>query len=195
MGKIFVLMGKSATGKDTIFKRLISMRELGLQTVVGYTTRPIRSFETDGVEYFFVTEAQRQELLQENKVIETRTYHTMLGDWHYFTANDGQIDVSLQNYLFISTLEGYEQIRNYYGKESVVPIYIEVEDGIRLRRALDREQAQDAPKYDEMCRRYLADQKDFTEENIRRLEIASRYQNTDVERCIEQIVTDIKKRL
>ena len=55
MGKIYVLMGKSATGKDTVFKRLIGMKELALHTVVGYTTRPIRRGEADGKEYFFVS--------------------------------------------------------------------------------------------------------------------------------------------
>lgn len=48
MGKIFCLMGKSSTGKDTIYKRLLGDQELGLQRIVPYTTRPIREGEPGG---------------------------------------------------------------------------------------------------------------------------------------------------
>ena len=54
MASIYVLMGKSATGKDTIYKKIIERAELHLQEVVTYTTRPIRKNETEGVEYHFV---------------------------------------------------------------------------------------------------------------------------------------------
>ena len=50
MGKIFYVMGKSASGKDTIYKELRE-RIPELKTVVLYTTRPIRAGETNGVEY------------------------------------------------------------------------------------------------------------------------------------------------
>lgn len=50
MGKIFYVMGKSASGKDTIYKELRE-RIPELKTVVLYTTRPIRDGETEGVEY------------------------------------------------------------------------------------------------------------------------------------------------
>ncbi len=191
MGKIYVLMGKSATGKDTIFRRLIGMKELLLHTVVGYTTRPIRRGETDGREYFFVGTDEWQRLQQENKIIESRTYHTIAGDWHYFTVEDGQIDLKKQDYLFISTLSGYMQLRKHYGEESVVPVYIEVEDGQRLQRSLSRERRQTKPNYEEICRRFLADQQDFSEKNIRDAGIQKRYQNADLEECVGAIAQDI----
>ncbi len=49
----------------------------------------------------------------------------------------------------------------YYGKESVIPVYIEVEDVERLIRAIRREQEQETPKYKELCRRFLADERIF----------------------------------
>ena len=39
----------------------------------------------------------------------------------------------------------------------MVPLYVEVDDGLRLSRALERERKQTEPKYAEMCRRFLAD--------------------------------------
>lgn len=191
MGKIFVLMGKSATGKDTVFKRLIGMEELALHTVVGYTTRPIRRGEADGKEYFFVSVEKWQELQREGKVIESRTYHTVVGDWHYFTVDDGQINLEKQDYLFISTLSGYEQLKKFYGDKVVLPLYIEVEDDQRLWRSVCRERRQAKPNYEEVCRRFLADQQDFSEEELERTGIRKRYKNTDLEECVKEVAGDI----
>ena len=192
MGKIFVLMGKSATGKDTIYKELLKIDSIELKKVVSYTTRPIRAGERDGVEYFFVSNNRLIELEEQNKIIEIRGYNTVHGLWNYFTVNDGQIDLERFNSLIIGTLESYEQIRSYFGKDKVYPIYIELDDGIRLQRALDRERNQEIPRYAEMCRRYLADETDFKEENLEGLSINIRYDNIDLESCINKIAQDIK---
>ncbi|BBF44632.1 guanylate kinase [Lachnospiraceae bacterium KM106-2] len=187
MAKIFVVMGKSASGKDTIFKKLAVNEELQLKTVVIYTTRPIRAGETDGVEYHFVDEARLQELEAEGKIIEHRSYNTIHGIWHYFTVADHQINLDSSNYIMIGTLEAYEQIEKYYGKDIVSPIYVEVEDGVRLQRALNREKNQIAPKYAELCRRFLADEKDFSEEELKRLQIQQKFSNIDLNQCLKEI--------
>jgi guanylate kinase len=192
MSKIYTVIGKSATGKDTIYKKLLEHEELGLRSVIMYTTRPIRKSETDGVEYFFVDEARLKELKKQNKVIEHRSYNTIHGEWHYFTVDDGQIDLGSHDYIMHGTLQSYGQIRDYYGKDRVIPLYIEVEDGIRLMRALRREQKQAEPKYAELCRRYLADDEDFSEENIAKYGITKRYINLDINICLQEIINDIK---
>ena len=192
MGKIFYLMGKSSSGKDTMFKKLIEDKSLGLKTIVGYTTRPMREGEHDGVEYFFVDEERMLALEAEGKVIERRSYNTVHGIWNYFTVDDGQVDLNSDNkYLLIGTLESYEKVRNYYGKENLVPLYISVDDGLRLQRALDRERQQDKPKYAEMCRRFLADEADFAKENIDRCEITVSYENIDLDSCYKAICDKI----
>lgn len=195
MSKIFIVMGKSASGKDTIFKKLKSIKSLQLASVVPYTTRPIRKGEVNGVEYFFVNTDKLNELMKDNKVIEHRAYNTMHGVWNYFTVDDGQIDLKHKNYIVIGTLKAYEQIRNYYGADAVVPIYIEVEDGLRLYRALNRERRQEIPKYAELCRRFLADEADFSDENLLKLNITKRYNNRIMKECINEIINDIKSYL
>lgn len=187
MGKIYVVIGKSASGKDAIFKQLREDETLELKTVVGYTTRPIRHGEQDGVEYLFVSDDRFECLKEEGKIIEYRTYQTIDGPWNYFTVNDGQIELSISDYLFINTLEAYNQIRKYFGEDKVVPIYIEVEDGERLSRALKREKKQLTPNYAEVCRRFLADSEDFSEEKIRESGIEIRFVNNDKEECVEEI--------
>ena len=165
MGKIYYIIGKSSSGKDTIFKELLA-RIPQLKRVVPYTTRPVREGEKNGVEYFFTDEEQVQKLEQAGRIIELRAYDTACGVWKYFTADDGQIDLEAGNYLMIGTLEAYEKMIQYYGAEKIIPLYIEVEDGERLSRALARERQQAQPKYKELCRRFLADEEDFSEEKL-----------------------------
>lgn len=189
MGKIFYLMGKSSSGKDTIFKALLADKDLSLKQIVPYTTRPIREGEQNGVEYFFTDEAGVQAMQEQSRIIELRVYHTCHGDWKYFTAADEQIDLEQENYLVIGTPEAFLKVREYFGKEQVLPVYIELDDGVRLQRALDREKAQDTPKYEEMCRRYLADAADFAEDKLEELELSVRFHNDDLRTCIEAIKT------
>ena len=186
MSKIYYMMGKSSSGKDSIFKE-VKKRMPGLKDIVLYTTRPIREGETDGVEYHFVNEEKLRELEQKGCVIELRAYHTKCGIWKYFTADDGQIELDRYDYLVIGTLESYEAMRRYYGQEKLIPVYVEVEDGVRLERALMRERQQAEPKYAEMCRRFLADSEDFSEENLNRAGIERRFENVDFEKCVEEI--------
>lgn len=194
MSKLFCIMGKSASGKDTIFKKLTQDENLDLKRVVSYTTRPMREGEQEGVEYHFVTAQRLEELQKEGKVIERRDYSTVHGIWSYFTVDDGQVNFSLnQDSIIIGTLESYQKIRTYYGKANVIPLYIHVEDGLRLERALERERQQEEPGYAEMCRRFLADAQDFSEEKMAACEIDRIYENIDIEQCLNDIRKDILK--
>lgn len=194
MNKICYIMGKSSSGKDTIFKQLQKeMPELKL--VIPYTTRPIREGEMEGVEYHFVTEEDLSNLEKAGKVIELRAYDTKHGIWKYFAADDNQIDFTGNDYLIIGTLEGYEKMRDYFGADVMIPIYVEVDDGIRLQRALGRELKQKEPKYAELCRRFLADEDDFSEENIKRAGIEKRFVNAELSQCLKEIQLYLSEKL
>lgn len=194
MGKIFYIMGKSSSGKDTIYQKLLAQKQNTLHTIVMYTTRPIRDGEKDGVEYFFVNEAQAEQMEKEGKIIELRSYRTVLGIWKYFTARDEQIDLEHQDYLMIGTLQSYRKMVQCFGAEQIVPILIELDDGIRLQRALDREKMQKHPNYQELCRRYLADDEDFSEEKLKEAGVEKRFYNDDLESCLTDIRAYIEER-
>ena len=134
------------------------------------------------------------ELQQEGKIIELREYNTVHGIWKYFTVDDGQFDRE-DNLIAIGTLESYVQLKKYFGDEKLVPVYIEVEDGLRLERALSRERQQKVPKYEELCRRFLADAADFSVEKLNAAGITQKYFNIDMDKCIETILVDIKKNM
>lgn len=187
MSRIIYIMGKSSSGKDCLFKELKRQRP-ELKEIVPYTTRPIREGEQNGVEYYFVDEEELRDLELKGKIIERRAYNTKHGIWNYFTVDDGQINLSGQDdYIVIGTLESYAAMKAYYGGERIVPVYVEVEDGLRLFRAVERERAQAEPKYAEMCRRFLADSEDFSEENLAKAGIVTRFQNDDFEKCLDEI--------
>ncbi len=191
MGRIIYLMGKSSTGKDTIFKRLLEDETLGLKTIVPYTTRPIRDGEREGVEYFFTDEEGFLRLREQGKIIEDREYHTFHGLWRYFTVDDGQIKPDY-DYIVIGTPEAYRHLQDYFGPGRILPVMIELDDGVRLQRALDREKSQDNPRYEEMCRRFLADSEDFSREKLEKAGIVRVFVNDDLERCIREIKAYIR---
>ena len=195
MGKIFYLIGKSCAGKDSLYNIIKNDGQLNLQPVIRYTTRPARDGETDGISYHFVDMEGYADLKSRGKIIEEQVYHTVHGDWYYFTADDGGIDLTEKNYLAIGVLESFAGTRDYYGRDKVLPIYIELDDGERLQRALDRERLPENGRYAEMCRRFLADAEDFREERIRELGIKDeeRFENDNLDDCAERIKAWILK--
>ena len=179
-------MGKSASGKDTLYKLLLN-RMPELKKVVIHTTRPKREGEREGVEYFFDSREALNAFREQGKIVEERTYDTVMGPWTYFTVLDGQFDSGDRDILMIGTLESYIQMKQYYPEGVLCPIYVEVEDGERLTRALEREKKEAFPRYAELCRRFLADCEDFSEEKIREAEIERRFENVNFQICLAEI--------
>jgi guanylate kinase len=187
MKKVYLMMGKSSSGKDSIYREVLRNNHIGLKPVIAYTTRPIRENEVNGKQYFFVTEEERDRLSREGKILEIRNYNTAMGLWSYFTVNDEHWQEE-SPHIMIGTLDTYESLKKNCTDCEIIPIYIEVEDGVRLERALQRERKQTKPKYEEMCRRFLADQKDFSEDRIKALEITEVFQNDVLEDTVETVV-------
>lgn len=193
MGKVFCIMGKSGSGKDTIFKEIIKDNYLNLKKIVGYTTRPKRVEENDGVEYNFIDDDMINKFIQKNKVIELRKYDTVNGIWYYGTMDDGQINLQTNSYIVISTLESYSSFKKYFGSNNVIPLYIDVDDGIRLQRILNREMSEDSPNYKEICRRFIADSEDFSNKNLKLNGIEKIYSNNNLVECITDVKNNIIK--
>lgn len=193
MGKIFYILGKSSTGKDTIYKKILEDKGLDLKDIILYTTRPIRDGEVNGKSYHFVDENEYEKIKESGNIIEERAYNTMHGVWRYFTVKDENINLEKNDYLIIGVLKSFVDTKLYFGDDKVVPLYIEVEDGIRLQRALDREKKPENRRYKEMCRRYLADSEDFSEERINEAGITKRFENTDLLTCISEVKDYIRE--
>lgn len=187
MGKIICLMGKSASGKDTLYHQVLADKTLGLRRVVSYTTRPIRAGEENGQAYYFCNEAELERQRQAGRVIEERMYRTVAGPWHYFTLADEQIDLTNGWYLLIATPQMVGSLRRFYGEQAVLAILVDLDDGERLSRALAREKRQERPNYAEVCRRFLADEEDFAPSVLAELAPIHRVVHENTDDCVKQI--------
>ena len=191
MGRIFYVMGRSASGKDTVYKKLLETFP-ELRRLVTYTTRPMREGEQEGEEYHFSTEQDLENIRREGRLIEQRVYQTVHGPWTYATVDDGSFrPEGPDSFLGIGTLESWNRLREYYGPEAMFPIYLETDPGTLLERALKREKKQTPPRYAELCRRFLADEADFSEERITAAGIGRRYRNEALDDCLAEIVKDM----
>ena len=191
MNRIFVLMGKSSSGKDSVFRELMKMYDGKLKTVVPYTTRPMRDGEEKGDEYVFTDDKEFESLRSAGKIIEERSYHTIQGLWRYFTVNDGSFDDDT-DVMLIGTIDTYLSISRYFkDKKTVIPVYIECDDGERLIRAVNREKKRQKPQYRELCRRFLSDDEDFSEENLKKAGIGKSFLNDDLMRCVKEIAESL----
>ena len=196
MGKFIYIMGKSASGKDTIAKLL--KEKLGVKNYVMYTTRPMRAGEQEGVDYFYTTEDKIEEYRNNGKLIESRTYQTVHGPWTYATVNDSQLEGD-SDIIGLGTLESYVKVKKFFeekGNESLLPVYIEIDEETRRKRAIKREEQQENPKWEEMERRLKADNIDFSEEKLKAAGVveSERFKNYDLDTCINEIVEYITNR-
>jgi guanylate kinase len=180
MNKIYVILGKSASGKDSIYQLLT--QKCKLNPIVYYTTRPIRNGEEHGKDYFYVDEKFINEAEANGKLIERRVYNTIKGLWTYATIFDKQFETE-EDGIIVLPPQAYYSFIEYFGKEKIVPLHIHVPDGIRLRRSIERDEKQDNPNYEETCRRFLSDANDF-----RDLVVNRTFLNDDLNRCCEEII-------
>ena len=149
MSKKFVaLVGASATGKSTVER--ILQEDYGHNRCVSITTRPMRDYERDGVDYHFLTVADIDQLEEEGLLAE----RTCFNGWHYgltvAEVEDGGVVVIEPN--------GLRQIIEKVGRENVFVVYLTYPDKERLIRSLVARNDNDV---DEVIRRFQADKKDM----------------------------------
>ena len=198
--KIFYIMGKSASGKDTIFQKLmyelqyrkdIPEGSAQYKPILMSTTRPMRSGESNGKEYNFVNYDWFLQLSHSNQVAEYRDYSTVHGTWTYFTPWS-ELDVSKYNRIGIGTLESYMQLKSKL-KDKIVPIYIYTDDVTRFTRAFYRE-LKGKQDFTELCRRYLSDNDDYSIGKIAAANIQLMFNNSnsDITKCVDSILRYIR---
>ena len=91
---IYYLMGKSASGKDSIFHKLLEKGHF--QRLIPYTTRPMREGEAEGQEYHFISEEEFEKLISTGEMAEYRVYDTVFGKWYYGTVLPEEAESAVQ---------------------------------------------------------------------------------------------------
>ena len=188
-------MGKSASGKDSIFHKILEKTKW--KSLIPYTTRPMRDGEVEGQEYHFISTDQFKSYIDRGIMAEFREYDTVFGKWYYGTILPADITATGKDtgvgYLAIGTLESYMQLKRKLGEENIFPIYIEVPDELRLERAFHREEGRGNMTREEILRRFKADDEDFSEEKLKKAGIDRRYLNLELSSCLNEILSEIYK--
>lgn len=147
--KILALFGKSGAGKDTIQKWLVSTQNIN--GIISCTTRPKRDNEVDGVDYHFISNAEFAQRVLDCSMLEATDFN----NWFYGTPlsalQEDKVNVGVFNIHGIECLLQDSRLE-------ILPVYIDCHDKTRLLRCLKRERIVDCH---EVCRRFLADEKDF----------------------------------
>lgn len=155
---LLILVGCSSSGKDTLVKKLIN--ELGYESAISHTSRPMRKGETQGVEYNFITYKQIVEMEEKGKLIESRHYNTIDGEWIYGLSTTA-IDFE-KNMVVIVDFEGLKQMNKWLYKNNkihlVTSFYIHCDAQERLKRSITREGNMSDSQVMEVCRRLLDDE-------------------------------------
>lgn len=176
MDKIFFIMGKSGSGKSKLFSDL-GIYFKSFKKILCHTTRDRRYGEVDRVDYYFDSEDTLDKYKENDDIIELRTYHTVSGDKHYYTLENELYDNSFNYGLMVVTPDMLELIYDNTMKKypdfefeyKFIGIYLDVKDNDLLIRSINRESLNVLPRYDEICRRYLADKEVFDRININKI--------------------------
>lgn len=194
MKNIYILLGKSASGKDSVLSELV--KRFRLKQICYYTTRPRRNNEIEGQEYYFLNDFSEDELCSKNidktKIIEKREYNTIKGNWVYFTVFNNDFKAQEDGIIALPPKAFDDWVKSPLLKEyNIIPIYIHVDDKTRLLRSIERDSKQDYPNYAETCRRFLSDAEDFSGRSF-----PDKFTNNSLDECIEEIakVFNFKKR-
>ncbi len=160
-GIVFVISGPSGSGKGTVLKVLREIYD-GFAVSVSATTRSPREGERDGVEYFFKTREEFEELIRNKEVLEYTEYN---GNYYGTLKSEAErISASGKDLILEIEVDGGGQVKKLLGERCVTVMLIapdseeqerrlrgrgtEPEKVIarRVRRA--REEMLEAPRYD-----------------------------------------------
>lgn len=158
MKKIIVLLGASATGKDTVAKHI--SEKYNIPIAVSYTTRPMRSNETQGVEYYFISDEEMDKKFKEGEVIEHTSYYIQSEDVSYRYANVVEEFEKGDYTLTILNPHGLYQFNKSQYKDNLVSIMLNCDDRVRLVRSLNRDENVNV---NEVLDRFRRDELDFIE--------------------------------
>ena len=166
--KLLILISKSGNGKDCSLNYLVD--KYGFKPLISHTTRPIRPLETNHVTYEFVSDDEFKQMISDNKLIEYRTYNTLVDNipavWFYGLSKqtvDG-LDPNT-NYVTIFDVQGTKDFIEYYGRDNCFVCMLKCDDKIREERAKLRGGFNQI----EWNRRLLSDVQIFNDENTKGL--------------------------
>lgn len=152
---IIALIGKAGSGKDTLLQEILK-KDNSLNEIISFTTRPPREGEVDGKNYYFLTKEEFHIKKINGEILEFSEFNNWFYGTGYLSLDENKINIGVFNPDGIETLLTRNDI-------NLQVYYIYVNDKLRLKRQLDRE---NNPDIDEIIRRYTTDKEDFFDLNF-----------------------------
>lgn len=147
--KIIAIAGKSSSGKSTLCNGLCA-RYKELNKIIPNTTRPQRSYEADGQDYYFIPETEFKDYIYLEK--------TSFNGWKYGTPLIGIekncLNIGVFNPKSLKQLEKRASRFDY----DLDIFFLDRDDRKRLLSSLSRDDKADV---NEVIRRFKADNRDF----------------------------------
>ena len=128
MENLYLIVGRSAAGKDTVTN--LVAKKTGLLKVVSCTDAKIRSDQRNGREHWFLTPAEMDHLLESEQILA----YTKIGDHRYCVPSRY---VGGKTRLYIIDPEGVQSLSS--DRFRLVPFYIHVPEEIRRKRGMERQ--------------------------------------------------------
>ena len=150
---VIVLLGKSASGKTTLAKRM--KERFNIDMVVTCTTRPMREGEKQGIDYNFLTYEEAIESINKGEFIEYVEYTVHGGDKWIYGTRFKDIDIN-KNQLIVLNPTAYKTLKGFF-KDKLFAIELKPFELKRIFRIIRR----DKKNLLEAFRRYKSDMKDF----------------------------------
>lgn len=182
---IIVLLGKMATGKDTVIN-IIRNKITNMPTLISHTTRPKRRGEINGKDYYFVDNKTFESMIERGEFIEFRSYRPANGDLWYYGLTKKEISDNALSIVILDPI-GYEALTSYFGNENVIGILLEANEETIYNRAVSR----NGDSIEEINRRIEDDNIRFDKFKKKHLECHRVFNNND--RDINDVVDEIMK--
>ncbi len=179
---MLILIGKCAAGKDTIAAELLKR---GFKPLISHTSRPMREGEVDGREYHFVSSKEFEDLIENDRMLEYREYHTTVNgvpDKWYYGLSKQPLEPDV-NYVTVVDTLGARELLAYYGRDISKVVEVRTDDNIRKRRAITRGSFDET----EWDRRFADDVIRFSEKETKPLVNDIVFNNGTISETMEQI--------
>ena len=142
-GKLIIFSAPSGAGKTTLVRHLLEIPALNLAFSVSATSRPMRSYEVDGKDYFFITVEEFNKKIQKLEFLE---WEEVYNDQYYGTLKsevDGLLKAG-KNVIFDIVVEGGMNLKKIYGNEALAifvkpPSIKHLEERLNSRSSEDEE--------------------------------------------------------
>ena len=186
--KLFVILGKSASGKSTIMREVLS--KLEIPVLLSCTTRPPRPNEVDGIDYNFVTFSTFDEDYKNENILEYDVFRidSLKETWVYYTKKSDLLLPTTSQIKIVSPVGLAQLMGNKELRDDIVSIYIDAPDKLRKKRYLTRSTSPDSMN-DRFERDNQAFQHLFTDYIILNDE------NTSINEASNQLINIIEREL